>query len=237
MKIRAGSYWTASRAATIHKPYRIATGNHNNAFCPLCAHLSPTAPPLDTAGHILGACPLLSAPIIARHNRAVTLLHRYISTGSLGGNFTILDATSRRSLPPGVFSNRIPTWILPQVDPTTLDRVRPDILILHGLPHSLFASLQSALQSPDPSVSEPALRTLQHTCTVHIVELGYTSDRSLSSSIIRKQAPTTQPPHSLPPHSRLVSSHLSSNPFSPSHHATMLMTFLPHKIPLRPSIR
>ena len=187
LKIRSGSYWTASRAATIHKPYRIATGSHTTPNCPLCSHLHASSPPLDTAGHILGACPLLSAPIISRHNRAVCLLYRHISLGSFGGHFTILDATSRRSLPPGVMSTRIPSWILPDVDLSTLARLRPDILIIHGLSHSLFASLRPSLESPDPSVSLLALRSLQRTCTVHIVELGYTSDRSLASSVTRKR--------------------------------------------------
>ena len=109
-------------------------------------------------------------------------------SGSLGGNYTILDATSRRSLPQGVASTRIPPWILPDVDPDTLARLRPDILIVHGLSYTRFASLQPLLESPDPSVSRPALRSLQHSCTIHIVELGYTSDRSHSSSVTRKRS-------------------------------------------------
>ena len=44
---------------------------------------------------------------------------------------------------------------------------------MYGLSHySLFASLRPALESPDPSVSLPALRSLQRTCTVD--ELSYT---------------------------------------------------------------
>ena len=233
LKVRNGSYWTASFAHTIRKPYRIASGTHNSPFCPLCSHLSPTSPPLDTAGHILGACPLLSSSIIARHNRAVCLLHRFIRSGSLGGNFTILDATSADSLPSEVFSSRIPPWILPAVDPLTLNRLRPDILIIQGLTHTRFATLRPALESPDPSIATPALRALQRDCMVHIVELGYTSDRSHSSSSTRKRQqhnllvhyllaagwslPTCPPPASLPvlphPHAHAA----TPSPPPPSH--------------------
>ena len=91
------------------------------------------------------------------------------------------------SLTPGVFSTRIPPWILPQVDPDTLDSLRPDMLIIQGLSHSKFTSIRSHLESPDPSISRPTLRTLQRSCTIHIIELGYTSDRSHFSYVTRKR--------------------------------------------------
>jgi hypothetical protein len=81
-----------------------------------------------------------------------------------------------------------------------------------------------------------ALRSLQRTCTVHIVELGYTSVRSLASSITRKRhqhnllsyflleagwsLPSNCPlpaclPSTLPPPSHLHTDDPSSQPDSP----------------------
>jgi hypothetical protein len=105
LQFRTNTYFTAARAFIIKRAYIIATGRHKNDTCPLCHAASPNiAPPRDTVGHLLGACchPAMKACYIARHNQAVHLIFKAISSGSQmrGGWFAIMDATRRMKCPP-----------------------------------------------------------------------------------------------------------------------------------------
>ena len=185
LQIRAGTFWTAGRAHTTKKPYRIATGVHPTPFCPLCSHLSPALPPYDSSGHILGACkhPSISNCIVSRHNKAVCILQRSVALGSLSKYYTIMDATKRTALPFGVADTRLPSWMLPTLSDDVRTRLRPDLLIVEGLP------LSSSLLHPPTNLLDPSILTsLQQSCTIHLVELGYTSDISLCDSLTRKRA-------------------------------------------------
>ena len=106
------------------------------------------------------------------------MIYDAILYGKLSGCFTIMDATSRHNLPAGVSDTRLPSWILPNVDDSTRKLFRPDLLIIEGL----MTDFVSAVNIHDPVV----LGNIQRTCTIHIVEVGYTSDSSYTTSLNRK---------------------------------------------------
>lgn len=172
LAVRYGTLWTASRALMMNLPYITASSRNVDGLCPVCR----SAP--DTPGHILGACPALTAYHISRHNKAVCFIQDAVKNGSMGGCFTIMDATSLTDLPDDVADTRIPSWMLPGLDPTIRARLRPDLLLVQGLSVSDVVSHNLS----DPVV----LSRFQRTCTVHILEVGYTSDASYLTSLSRK---------------------------------------------------
>jgi hypothetical protein len=98
------------------------------------------------------------------------MIQRSISIQSdLANCYTIMDATSANSLPPGVSATRIPPWVLPSVPDDQRLRLRPDLLIFAGL-----ASTDTRLPSPKTRAT-PNLRSLQRGVTIHIIELTFTS--------------------------------------------------------------
>jgi hypothetical protein len=172
LAVRYGTLWTASRALMMKLPYINASGHNVDGLCPLCR----SAP--DSPGHILGACPALAAYHISRHNKAVCFIQDAVRNGSLGGCFTIMDATSLSDLPDDIAGSRIPAWMLPNVDPAFRARLRPDLLLVHGLSVSDVVSYD---------LSHPlVLSYFQRSCTIHILEVGYTSDASYLTSLSRK---------------------------------------------------
>lgn len=177
LQIRYHLLWTAARAAQCGLSYITSAGTRTDGNCPLCPGASP---PRDTAGHILGFCALPPFPAmrIARHNAALLHVQACIHQGSLGGCFTIMDATSRSCLPVGVSSTRLPLWMLPRYAGDR-DLFRPDILLIAGLPTTL---------APSAPMCASALAALQTHCVVHIVELTYTHDSAYSSTLLRKHA-------------------------------------------------
>ena len=193
LQFRTNTYFTAARAFIIKRAYVIATGRHKKDTCPLCHAASPiVAPPRDTVGHLLGACchPAMKACYIARHNQAVHLIFKAISSGSQmrGGWFAIMDATRRNALPREVHDTRIPPWMLPSLDNETRNLLRPDILIIQNLKYSDFLrTYQHLLESPIADTRNRTLAALQSHCLVHIIEVGYTSDASHRDSLQRKR--------------------------------------------------
>jgi hypothetical protein len=170
--VRYGTMWTASRALMFNKPYVTAQGERSDGMCPLC-HSA-----LDTPGHILGSCSALAAYHISRHNKAVCFIQNAVMNGFLGGCYTIMDATARTDLRDGVAGTRIPPWMLPDMDPATISRLRPDLLLVQGL---------SAVDVTRNNLHDPAvLSFFQRKCTIHILEVGYTSDASYITSLSRK---------------------------------------------------
>lgn len=130
--------------------------------------------------------PELKAQYILRHNKALLSVYKALARGSHGGSFTIMDATSRDRLPIGVSSTRLPAWLLPSVPLDILSKLRPDILLVHGLS-------PTAAPSPDAApLSTTALRALQSSCTVHVVELGFTHESLYAETLAAKHAQHAQ---------------------------------------------
>ena len=120
LQVRTNTLWTAARAHKFKKPYLTALGAHGFPTCPICSplsNLSTSNPisPRDTPGHILGACshPDMQKLYISRHNKAVRHIQHHLHIGPLAGHFTIMDASSDASKPPGVYSTRLPPWLFP----------------------------------------------------------------------------------------------------------------------------
>ena len=89
-----------------------------------------------------------------------------------------MDATARSALPPGVSDTRLPPWMLPDIPPALVMKFRPDLLIIEGLTHVAVSSHNMF----DPAV----LSHFQAFCIIHLLELGYTSDYSLHSTLTKK---------------------------------------------------
>ena len=170
-------------------PYRTANGICTTGLCPICSFLSPGSTSRDTAGHILGECshPKLAACYVSRHNAAVCLIQSAIDHGDLGSCFTIMDATSLRNLPLGIHSTRLPRWLLPDVDPVTRNKLRPDILLIQGLSPASYSGKHNLLDACDCDT----LAHLHSTCVIHLIEVGFTSDASQADSLYRKRSQHT----------------------------------------------
>ena len=111
------------------------------------------------------------------HNTAVCRIHDALASGSNGGCFIIMDATAKRAAPDTVYDTRLPAWLLPDVPVSTRAKMRPDILLIAGLP---LASVRGL--GVNKRLSTPALKTLQRNCTVHVIEVGYCSESSACTS-------------------------------------------------------
>ena len=174
LKIRYGNLWTAHRAFTINTPYLTAHGNTMDGKCPIC-HMAN-----DTAGHWLGSCdnPKFKSYYISRHNKAVCLIQETFFNGSKGGCYTIMDATAESDTPDGVARTRIPSWMLPSIPICTLLLLRPGILIIDGLTENDIVGKNLH----DPIV----LAEIQKSCTIHIIELGYTFEACYTTSMAKK---------------------------------------------------
>ena len=178
LKLRTNTTWTAAKAHQCSLPYHTAAGPWTSPTCPICQRTPSVPPAMDTQGHLFGSClhPRMQGAYIARHNKAVLLIHRSIQAGPLGGCLAFVDASSSDRLPHGVLATRLPQWMLPSVDPALLTRLRPDILLIEGLTYPTYKSLLPTLHLPS------TLRSLQHTCRLHLVEVGYTSDSRAATS-------------------------------------------------------
>ena len=102
----------------------------------------------------------------------------------MGGFFTIMDATAADKLPCGVSFTRIPKAFLPRLSDDARLKFRPDIMVVEKLP-STGRDVPGSLSSTWP----PSIKAyLKSTCTIHILEFGYCSDKSHTDCIARKQA-------------------------------------------------
>jgi hypothetical protein len=99
-------------------------------FCTLCA-ASGLPGVLDGTGHVLGGCQhaVMRAHYIERHNEAVRRITAALLLGR-GDAYVVADAGAPEKLPRGVHSTRLPAWLLPDTDPETLAKMRPDILLV-----------------------------------------------------------------------------------------------------------
>ena len=182
LQIRGHTLYTASSHSTI--PYTTAAGSSYADTCPICPYYSSSPPPRDTPGHWLGQCshPILKSAYIARHNRALCRIQDTISTSAPQAWLTIMDASPSSKLPPGVTATRLPSWLLPSLPPPDLARLRPDLLIFHGLSITDYTRLAPVLASHDPTT----LAHLRSTCLLYIVELTYTSDEAYNFTLHKK---------------------------------------------------
>ena len=99
--------------------------------------------------------------------------------------FTIMDATSATSLPPGISATRLPSWLPPPRSPrfaliSSSYRACPSVTTYQRLSHLLAA------QSPQA----PTLASLKSLCTIHLVEATFCSDDFYDASLHSKNANT-----------------------------------------------
>ena len=192
LKIRTHSLWTAAYARKINKPYKTSAGSRDDGRCPLCCTSSSPGPPTgdrmrrdplrDSAAHILGSCRHadMAALYTERHNQALLLVHRALMQSvSSQPCIVIMDATSKAQLPPGIYSNRLPAWLLPSINDTMRSKLRPDLLIIEGIcPVDL-----TSLDLSDPTTALDVRRR----CKITIVELGYTIEHNLDEKLESKR--------------------------------------------------
>lgn len=192
LNFRYSQVWTAERARMCNLPYRTGNGPVTDGCCPVCPASAVAC--TDTVAHVLGGCmhDRLRALFIARHNKALLLVHRAFLAGTNGRNFTLMDATGQADVPEGVSGVRIPQWILPAVPSADLIKMRPDMLIIDGL-HTVDAPVAPDHALPghatDPPFTLPpsALYDLQRTCKVLVVELGYTYESHHDLCLYKKR--------------------------------------------------
>lgn len=172
---RWGTTYHQGRAVQFKQRDRSTGMPLSNPACRLCGR--PDGPVHTFAGCLH---PQIKAHTISRHNKAVQIIHKAIGTGELGGSYCIVDATKQDHLPAGVASNRLPAWLLPNVDATTLAKLRPDILLVKGLP---TREADGLVRLPQQDLAQ-----LQRTCTILIIEIGYASEFRYNEKHAQKTA-------------------------------------------------
>ena len=183
LNLRYQQIWTASRACTFRRPYVTVLGPITTGRCPVCPSHA-TDHTLDTVGHILGGCmhPRMQALYIARHNRALLLIHAALLSGSKGRHYVVLDATSKRRLPCGVSGTRVPRWALPHLPAATVATMRPDLLLIDNL-----LATDPAVSDSSALITSVQLAEIQRTSPVLLLELGYTHEFSHAACLARKR--------------------------------------------------
>jgi ribonuclease HI len=131
--------------------------------CPQCGQP-------DSVGHLLGGCDETQGIRTARHDQAVKIIQRAISKGALQGRFTIMDAGAAEDLPEDVAGKRLPEWLFQQgQDRLTGVCLRPDILLVSC----------PSLDKTRPGDERKAPPEREEAKTIHIIEVGYSSDLSM----------------------------------------------------------
>ena len=167
VKARHGAIWNKKLAYRMRTLYNGTLAKDN--LCPLCK--GP-----DGTTHIMLECKIAHPLHINRHNLAVRMIYEYINKGTHGGSFSIVDAGAE--LPEGVTSQRLPTWLLPDLEPSALTKMRPDILFIPELPH------RNGDVPPEHAPCTPSERSKY---TVYIVEVGYCMDSNSERKAMVKE--------------------------------------------------
>ena len=94
--------------------------------CPLCRSAR------DGVGHILGQCPRLKGAHIKRHDTAVRTIFKALRHATAAPAYCVVDAGVEARSMRGVHADRPPAWALPNTPESDLDKMRPDILVLHN---------------------------------------------------------------------------------------------------------
>ena len=101
-------------------------------------------------------------------NAATRAIQKTIAKNrAIAGFFTIMDAGKATETPPGVNATRVPGWMLPEVHPETLKKMRPDIMIVQGM--------RPGQQGPGTDLKNFKWN-IKNKYRIHIVEVGYCSD-------------------------------------------------------------
>lgn len=163
LKMRWGQTFNQKRAVQFKLKDKTTGLPLTSSACLMCGKA-------DGPSHIFGACehPDIKAHVISRHNQAVLILHKALRAGKHGGSYCIVDATAKDCLPEGVASNRLPAWLLPNMNPSLLAKKRPDILLIKGLP-AREAEAMSQYTTRER-------KRWQRRSTILIIEVGYASD-------------------------------------------------------------
>ena len=103
-------------------------------------------------------------------------IFRALQKGPQGGHFCIMDAGKMQTaLQEAANGKRIPEWVLPDVDPDLLSKMRPDILRIKGLRSNLAQT----------EINE-ALHT-KAGLTIQIIEVGYGPDTRWRETLAKKR--------------------------------------------------
>jgi len=186
-RLRWGLTWNRRQAARCNKAL--------SSTCPLCTME-------DGCTHIFSECqhPNMRGHYISRHNQAVKLIHKAVQQGGIGGCFSIVDATRQDDLPEGVESTRLPEWLLPSVPPEQLKRMRPDILVVEGMPANSAQAYQALRASYDSRTSKRSraggpgrhrnindAQAFRAKCMIHVVEVGFTGNTRYMDKVAEKR--------------------------------------------------
>ena len=136
LNIRFGTLWTAARATDQGTLYQSpALSLTANA---LTARLLPTHPATSWAHALIPPlhAAALPATTLVLYCRLPHPLCNCLRRAPLASQFcfTVMDATAKRDAPDTVYDTRLPAWLLPQVPDSTRAKMRPDILLVDGLP-------------------------------------------------------------------------------------------------------
>jgi phosphoribosylcarboxyaminoimidazole (NCAIR) mutase len=133
--------------------------------CPLCGEH-------DSTGHVLGGCHAAAALRVARHDTAVRLIQQAIAKGSKGNSWMLMDAGKASELPEEVAGKRLPVWLLPSESEELRQKLRPDIVIVEGLPSNTIVAENDRLRNTK----------------IHVIEVGYGSDTNHADKETEKMA-------------------------------------------------
>ena len=123
----------------------------------------------------------LKGHYISRHDKAVRKIFQALQKGPQGGHFCIMDAGKVRTvLDEAANGKRIPEWVLPDMAPEDLGKMRPDILRIKGL-----------RSNSAPTEIDDALKT-KAGLTIQIIEVGYGPDTRWRETLEKKQAQHTK---------------------------------------------
>jgi hypothetical protein len=118
---------------------------------------------------------------ISRHDKAVRMIHKALQKSSQGGFYSIVDAGPMADLlNDAANGKRIPEWMLPDIDPLTRKKMRPDILRIKGLRvNATPEEVQAAHERKGELVMQ-------------IIEVGYAPDTRWRDTLAKKQAQHSQ---------------------------------------------
>jgi hypothetical protein len=100
------------------------------------------------------------------------LIQQAIAKGSKGNSWMLMDAGKASELPEEVAGKRLPAWLLPSESDEVRQKLRPDIVVVEGLPSCTLVASNARLR---------------HT-KIHVIEVGYGSDTNHSDKETEKMA-------------------------------------------------
>jgi hypothetical protein len=118
---------------------------------------------------------------ISRHDKAVRMIHKALQKSSQGGFYSIVDAGPMADLlNDAANGKRIPEWMLPDIDPLTRKKMRPDILRIKGLRvNATPEEVQAAHERKGELIMQ-------------IIEVGYAPDTRWRDTLAKKQTQHSQ---------------------------------------------